>query len=181
MNTSDICTARLCLISITLPMMHAEEANLVGLAPLINAQIPSQWPPEYREPHVFEFMKRQYTESPHTVGWHRYVLLCAEPRILIGTVDGHPRSPSEAEIGYSLLSQWQRKGLVTEAVRAFIAWLFAGDTLAHITAQTFPHLIPSVRVLEKCGFFLDGHGDEPGALRFRLDKARWQHPNMNTG
>jgi [ribosomal protein S5]-alanine N-acetyltransferase len=181
MNTSDICTPRLVLKAITLAMMAAEQANPVHLAPLIEAQIASEWPPEYREPHVFEFMRRQYAEFPHTIGWHRYLILNTEPRLMIGTVDGHPRSPSEAEIGYAIVPAWQGKGLATEAVRAFIANLFADETLSLMTAQTFPRLTRSIRVLEKCNFVPNGPGQEEGALRFTLERARWNASRPGTG
>lgn len=181
MNTSDICTPRLSLTTITLAMMDAEQTNLVVLARMINAQITFEWPPEYREPHVFAFMKRQYTECPHTIGWHRYLVLRAEPRILIGTVDGHPRSSSEAEIGYSIVSGWQGKGLATEAVQGYIAELFAGDALNSICAQTFPQLTRSLRVLEKCNFEVDGSGDEFGTVRYKLERVRWQAFHLGTG
>lgn len=174
MNTSDICTPRLILKTITFAMMDAEISDIGELSQLINAQIPHEWPPEYREPHVFAFMKRQCAEFPHTVGWNRYLLLRSDPQILIGTVGGFPRSPSEAEIGYAIVPTWQSRGLATEATQAFIAHLFTTDNLSRITAQTFPDLIQSVRVLEKCGFALSEPGDEPNAMRYRLERAYWQ-------
>ncbi|HTV06698.1 MAG TPA: GNAT family protein [Acidobacteriaceae bacterium] len=178
MNTSDICTPRLILKTITFAMMDAEISDLAELSQLINAQIPHEWPPEYREPHVFDFMKRQCAEFPHTLGWNRYLILRSDPQMLIGTVGGFLRTPYEAEIGYALVPSWQRRGLATEATQAFIAYLFATDNLDRVTGQTFPDLIQSVRVLEKCGFTLteprNEHGDEPNAVRYRLERARWQ-------
>jgi len=190
MNTPDICTPRLILKTITFAMMDAEISDLSELSRLIDAQIPREWPPEYREPHVFDFMKRQCAEFPFTLGWNRYLLFRSDPQILVGTVGGFPRTASEAEIGYALVPSWQRRGLATEATQAFIAYLFTANNLDRVSAQTFPDLIRSVRVLEKCGFTLSEPGDEPrdepkyehgdelenepNAVRYRLDRTSWQ-------
>jgi RimJ/RimL family protein N-acetyltransferase len=41
------------------------------------------------------------------------------------------------------------------------------ESVQTFTAQTYPHLVASVRVLEKCGFALAGAGDEEGTVRYR--------------
>jgi [ribosomal protein S5]-alanine N-acetyltransferase len=153
--------------------MHAERAGYVSLFRLLGAEVPSEWPPEHWEPHVFAFMEKQYAQSPQTLGWHRYVVLGGEHPVLIGTMGGFPRGESEAEIGYSILEPWQRRGLATEGLMALMTELFEADGLQSISAQTFPVLTPSVRVLEKCGFRLNGAGEEEGAVRYRLEKSRF--------
>jgi RimJ/RimL family protein N-acetyltransferase len=55
-------------------------------------------------------------------------------------------------------------------VRALVAWAFAKPAICRVTAQTFPSHVPSIRVLEKCGFRPVGAGSEPGAVRFALER-----------
>jgi RimJ/RimL family protein N-acetyltransferase len=172
MTASDILTSRLRLVAITLDMMRADAAQDGRLASLLGVQIPSTWPPEHWEPHVFAFMEKQNVATPHTAAWNRYVVLREEPSTLIGTMNGFPRSEEEAEIGYIILPRWQRLGLATEGMRAFLEELFRDGTLKCITAQTLPALTASVRVMEKCGFRPDGAGDEEGTVRYRLDRPR---------
>lgn len=161
----DILTERLRLVAITPPLMDMDPAVLSGL---LNAEAPSAWPPEHWEPHVFDFMRRQAIETPWAAGWNRYVLLRAKRPILIGTVGGFPRSGSEAEIGYSILGPWQCRGLATEGTRAIIREILQNERIEALTAQTFPALIASIRVLEKCGFQPAGPGDDEGTVRYRV-------------
>jgi [ribosomal protein S5]-alanine N-acetyltransferase len=179
MSTPDILTPRLRLVNITVERMRADPARSTRLADsthfpnstrfseLLDAHVPPSWPPEHWEPHVFDFMEKQYAQHPHTVGWNRYVIL-RSGSILIGTLGAFQRSESEAEIGYSILPSWQRMGLATEATLAHIRYLFETTSLQTLIAHTFPHLTPSIRVMEKCGFQLDGPGDEAGTVRYRL-------------
>ena len=139
MNSFDLATARLRLVSITGEMMDAC-TDTERLAYLLSAEVPASWPPEHWEPHVYGFIKEQVAKHPHTAGWNRFVLLHGERSTLIGTICGFPRTPSEAEIGYSLLEAWQRQGYATEGVRAFVAAMLRDDTVQSITAQTFPQL-----------------------------------------
>ena len=173
MSIADILTPRLRLAAITVERMRADPAHSRRLtdstrfADLLDADIPPSWPPEHWEPHVFDFMEKQYAEHPHTLGWNRYVILRSEST-LIGTLGTFQRSETEAEIGYSILPPWQRMGLATEATLAHIAFLFENRSLETLIAHTFPHLTPSIRVMEKCGFQPDGPGDEEGTIRYRL-------------
>ena len=169
MFLSDIATPRLRLVAITVEMIHADAAHSSHLSQLIDAQVPPSWPPEHWEPHVFDFLEKLYSQSPHTIGWNRYVVLQSE-RLLIGTLGAFPRGETEAEVGYSILPPWQRMGLATEGVLALLTWLFQNNPLQTVIAHTFPHLTPSLRVMEKCGFQPAGPGDEAGTVRYRLDR-----------
>jgi [ribosomal protein S5]-alanine N-acetyltransferase len=113
---------------------------------------------------------RQQNRTPWAAGWNRYVLLRAGTQVLIGTLGGFPRTETEAEIGYSILDAWQRRGLATEGVRALMQEILRSECIRTLTAQTFPELRASNRVLEKCGFRPTGPGDEPGSVRYRIDR-----------
>lgn len=170
MPSPDILTPRLRLVIITVEMMRADAAHSSRLSQLIDAEVPPSWPPEHWEPHVFDFMEKQYSQSPHTIGWNRYVVLQSE-RLLIGTLGAFPRSETEAEIGYSILPLWHRMGLATEGVLAHLSYLFEDKSLQTVIAHTFPHLTPSLRVMEKCGLQPAGPGDEAGTVRYRLERS----------
>jgi [ribosomal protein S5]-alanine N-acetyltransferase len=90
-----------------------------------------------------------------------------QPSILIGTLGGLPRTETEAEVGYGILPPWQRQGLATEGLLALLEEIRRRKSVLTFTAQTFPHLVASVRVLEKCGFAQAGAGDEEGTVRYR--------------
>jgi RimJ/RimL family protein N-acetyltransferase len=61
------------------------------------------------------------------------------------------------EIGYWLGEPFRGQGIMTEAVRAFCAWLFEQrPSLVRIEAKVFQFNPASVRVLEKAGFEREG-------------------------
>ncbi len=161
----DIFTERLRLVAITPALLRMEDD---ALSMHLRAEVPGIWPPEHWEPHVFDFLEQQYQKAPETIAWNRYVVLTAERPVLIGTLGGFPHTESEAEIGYSILQPWQQRGLATEGLRALMREIFCNSAIRSITAQTFPHLTASIRVLEKSGFCRDGFGNEEGTIRYRL-------------
>ena len=166
-SCKDIFTARLRLITITPDLMHIEAAIL---RELLRVEVPSCWPPEHWEPHVFDFMKQHFRQAPKAATWTRYVVLRAEAPVLIGTVGGFLRTETEAEVGYGILPPWQRQGLATEGTLALMDLIFQDDLIESISAQTYLHLTASLRVMEKCGFAPAGEGDEPGTVRYRLTR-----------
>lgn len=163
-----IVTARLRLVAITPAMLDAEVEGVGRLATLVQARVPGEWPDENWEPHVFDFIRCQYTRHPDTQGWNRYVVLPGDAAVLIGTVGAFPLNEHEAEIGYTILKPWRGCGFATEAAQALIALLQESLQTSSVIAHTFPHLQESVRVMEKCGFAFDGAGDE-GTVRYRLN------------
>jgi RimJ/RimL family protein N-acetyltransferase len=172
LNIEDILTPRLALIAITPEMLKAEQSGDPRFQELLACTIPQQWPPEHWEPHVFDFLLEHYARDPETIGWTRFVAL-REPdgtRTLAGTVGGfaHAACPDECEIGYSILPQFEGRGLITEAAQAFIQRIIATGRFSSIIAHTFPWLGGSIRVMEKCGLTYDGPGEEQGTIRYRM-------------
>lgn len=168
MKFPDILTPRLRLVAITPPLLRVEGS---ALAIAVGAVIPALWPPEHWEPHVYDFLEELYARAPYAVAWTRYVVTRTEPATLIGTLGGFPRTDVEAEVGYGILPPWQRQGLATEGLLALMEEIRRRDEIQTFTAQTYPHLAASVRVLEKCGFDWAGPGDEEGTVRYRRNRC----------
>ena len=170
MKIPDVLTDRLRLVAITPDMLDAESVDALRLQPLLHARVPAEWPDENWEPHVFEYIRKQYADHPETTGWMRYVVLPGDDPVLIGTVGAGPRNKHDIEFGYAILKPWQRRGYATEAAQAVLELVLALPSAGSIIAHTFPYLRESIRVMEKCGLVLDGAGDEEGTVRYRLPR-----------
>lgn len=167
-GVADLRTARLRLVAITPAMLKAEEAGREALAQVLQAEVTPEWPPEHWEPHVYRFIEKQYIEDPRTRGWNRYVLL---PRgrvwMLIGAVGGFPKLEGDVEIGYSTVPSYQRQGYGTEAARALVDWLLEQKDVRSVSAQTYPRVPESIKVMERCGMQYVGPGEDEGTVRYQ--------------
>lgn len=168
MNTSDIFTARLRLVTITPELLNAETESYTALALALGATVPPEWPDSNWEPHVFDFFRKQFVEHPETLGWNRYVVLPLPEPVLIGTVGAFPITPNETETGYAILKPWQRNGYAPEATRAVLQ-LLSAQGVRSVIAHTYPTMQESIRVMEKCGMHFDGEGAEAGTIRYRIN------------
>jgi RimJ/RimL family protein N-acetyltransferase len=171
-RVGDLKTARLRLVAITPAMLKADEAADGSLARILGAEVTADWPPEHWEPHVYHFIQKQYEDEPRTRGWHRYVLL-PEGRgsvlrdTLIGAVGAFPKLEGDAEIGYSTVPSYQRRGYGTEAARALVEWLLTEKDVQSVSAQTYPSLPESIKVMERCGLTYVGSGEDEGTVRYQ--------------
>lgn len=167
-KAADLKTQRLWLVAITPEMLKADEAADGSLAKVLGAEVTADWPPEHWEPHVYHFIEKQYVEEPRTRGWHRYVLL---PKgrgwVLIGAVGAFPKLEGDAEIGYSTIPSYQRQGYATEAARALVDWLLMQKDVKSVSAQTYPSLPESIKVMERCGMTYVGPGEDEGTVRYQ--------------
>ena len=165
---ADLKTARLRLVAITPAKLKAEEAGDGSLAKILGAEVTADWPPEHWEPHVYHFIQKQYEDDPRTRGWHRYVLLPkGRGSVLIGAVGAFPKLEGDAEIGYSTVPSYQRLGYGTEAARALVEWLLTQKDVKSVSAQTYPSLPESIKVMERCGMTYVGPGEDEGTVRFQ--------------
>ncbi|WP_158729947.1 GNAT family N-acetyltransferase [Flavobacterium sp. I-STPA6A] len=98
----------------------------------------------------------QKIEANEGINWA--ITLKDSPK-LIGII-GHYRIKPEhyrAEIGYMLLPDYQKRGIITEAVKAVVHYGFNDLKLHSIEAVIAPENIGSAKVLEKNGFIKEAH------------------------
>lgn len=168
----EIATSRLVLIAVTPEMIRSEQVGDKRLGELIRCTIPTNWPLTHWEPHVFDFLLTQFDQHPDQIGWPRYIALPHPDgsRTLIGSLGAFtkPATPSEREIGYGILPPYEGRGFATEATKALIELLRNDKRLTTIIAHTYPTLIGSIRIMEKCGLTFDGDGEETGTIRYKL-------------
>ena len=159
------------LVAITSEMLAAEHSgDAAGLGGLLRAKLTQEWPPVDWEPHVYRIIQKQYDECPASFGWHRYVVLdggLGRSRTLVGAIGGFPRAQRDVEIGYSTLPGFQRRGYATASARTLVDWLLTQEGVESVSAQTYPRIPESIKVMERCGMSYAGEGDDPGTVRYR--------------
>lgn len=173
-------TARLDLIA-AMPASARAAANNERdrLAELLNARVPPEWPPEVMA-DAQEWMATKLEGDPASAGHWLWYVVAREGRVLVGSA-GYTGPPRDGRIGvgYSILDAYQRRGYASEAVQALVDRAFADPAVRSIIGETFPHLTPSIGVLEKCGFAFLGKavvgtmGDK-NVMQYELTRERWR-------
>ena len=135
--------------------------------------IPETWPPDLYGPRAKQFAHTQPDDVAQH-GWSFWYLLSHDdPSELVGICGfkGRPDESGSVEIGYSILSDFQRKGFATEAVARLVVWAFSHHNVNEVCAETLPHPVQSIRVLQKNGFELTGAGSETGVIRYAINRS----------
>lgn len=76
---------------------------------------------------------------------------------LIGNVYLAPQSHQNWELGYVFNRAYQKKGYGTEAVQILLSWVFSEEKAQRVFAECNPENIASWRLLERSGFYREGH------------------------
>ena len=165
---------RLFLVPATRELTQADLDGRAALAESLACAVPENWPPQhYSRPAVEWVLGR--LDHGQARGWHTwYLLLRQAPLELAGVCGfkGRPDAQGSVEISYALLPQFHRRGLATEAVNRLVEWAFTHPQITEVCAETLPSLVPSIRVLQKCGFTRTGPGSEAGVIRYALSRQR---------
>jgi RimJ/RimL family protein N-acetyltransferase len=168
-------TKRLELVRATLELLETERSARPKFATMLGVPVPLDWPAGLNDAHSQQYlidrMKRE-GESDFN-GWY---IVTREPRAVIGNC-GFKTLPQDGsvEVGYSVLEAYQRNGYCTEAIRALIARALTHANVDRVAAQTFPHLTPSLRVMQKSGMTFVGEGQEDGLKTVRYEVTREQY------
>lgn len=122
------------------------------MSELLGAEVTPDWPPDLLQDALAptaDALESGKLSPP----WSTYFVFLHNPARLIGVVGftGAPTDKGRLEIGYSIINSEQRHGYATEASKALIDFAFADESVSHVTADTLPDLIPSIRVMEKLG------------------------------
>ena len=163
---------RLSLIASTRELIQKDLDGASHLAEALGVVIPEDWPPPLFRPTAMRYALMQL-DDPAEHGWSFwYVVNNDNSAELVGICGfkGRPDASGSVEISYSVMPQYQRRGFATEAVTALVGWAFSHHNVKEVSAETFPYLRQSIRVLERNGFRLTGVGSEAGVVRYVVGK-----------
>ena len=150
------------------------EKNHQALSQLTGARVPASFPPELLDDDALRWTLRAIAQPGFQPRWGMYWIIESDPdgETLVGTA-GFKGAPSagSVELGYGVIAEHQRRCHATAAVRALLRIAFADPNVERVTAETLPDLIPSIGVLEKCGFRFIGEGSEPGVIAYEIRSA----------
>jgi RimJ/RimL family protein N-acetyltransferase len=163
-------TARLKLMPATVALARAEVGDRGEFVRLLGASVPDNWPPESLADALPLFLG-WLEAAPDRVGWFGWYALAAgdgTTRAVLVASGGFKGPPQDgmAEIGYSVLPQFQGQGYATEMVGALIRWALEQPGVVRVVAETEWANPASVRVLCKAGFGPAGPTTEEGGARF---------------
>jgi RimJ/RimL family protein N-acetyltransferase len=169
-----VTTDRLIVTPGTEALVEAELADPGRFASLLGARVPPSWPPETLQDALPMFLAKCRARGdcgPWTLPWYA-LLKGADGATLCGSIGFKgPPAASGVEIGYSVLPEFQARGVATEMVIGISRWAFAEAGVATVEAEVFPENVASARVLEKAGFEPCGLGVDPGTKRYRRDRT----------
>lgn len=165
-------TNRLTLVPTTVELARSEVNGGCEFARLLGASVPRNWPPETLADALTLFLK-WIEAAPEKVGWFNWYALVQADRQSLPTLIGGcgffgPPCNGIVQIGYSVLSEFQRQGFATEMVRGIVSWAMEQPAVVRIIAETEWENPASVRVLEKVGFTAAGSTTDMKGTRFEL-------------
>ena len=125
---------------------------------------------EFIETQTVDVLKAAYTEmlngclaKPEQWEWYAIWMIKLKNGTHIGELCFKGLTPDGiAEIGYGINDEYQGQGYASEAVKAVSEWAFQQPDVTALEAETDDENIASKRVLEKCGFVLNGIIGEEG-------------------
>lgn len=176
---ASIHTERLELIPVGPELAETELADRVAFAAMLVARVPASWPPEILA-DALPFFRDRLREDPTRTGWMGWnaVLVTGGERVLVGSVGftGPPDEAGTIELGYSMVPEYQGRGLASEMTAALCAWAFARPGVRRIVAETIQSNVRSMRVLAKAGFVRlePNPGDHGEVVRFERVAQRIQ-------
>ena len=162
-------TDRLDLIPATAAHLRAELAGRLQFQLAIGIDVPPSWPPDLYDESAVEYTLAQLTAQRDIEPWGMYYIVYRDAgdgrSVLVGVggFKGPPDDNGRVEIGYGVVSEFQRRGLATEAVGGMVRFAMSTPGVARIITQTLPHLAPSIGVLLQAGFQFAGPGHDPSA------------------
>lgn len=175
-GTGFIESPRLRLVSASIDIVDADLLGRDALAAALETHVPDNWPPELYDRPAVEYTRAKLRDRAEW-GWSTWYLLEKEPPVTLMGVcgfKGRPESSGSVEIAYSLLPQFRSTGFASEAVSRLVEWAFTHAVVTEVRAETLPHLLQSIRVLERNGFRLAGAGSEHGVVRYALSRRNME-------
>lgn len=166
---------RLRMIPLThdlLQLLHINRATLEHALALS----PSNWlVDEFYQKEIddamINFWLPKTLASPDVFKWYTdWEIVLKSTNTSVGGMgfNGEPNENGEAETGYMIEGNSQKKGYASEALQLLSSWAFTDARVKSIIVHTYQDNLPSRRILVKCGFEEIGTDGE-GLMTFRLN------------
>ena len=162
-----IFTPRLALLP--LRTEHAEQMTAVLSDPDLHAFIGGS---PLTLPALRSRYERMIAGSPDDAeSWCNWVIQLRDPGCLTGTVQATINVGDEiAEVAWVVGTQWQRRGIATEAAQALVAWL-GQQSVQTVIAHIHPRHLASASVAAAAGLTPTDHWHD-GEIRWRLSMTQ---------
>lgn len=163
MRALQLLTERLELKSLSAQAAAALPEDRENACRDIGAQLAEAWP----DPDLLGVLRRQAAASPDSECFGVWVMIERDSRCVVGDIGFHgpPDEAGAIEVGYSVVPSHRRRGYATEAAVALIEWARSQPSVHGIVAGCDPQNVPSVRTLERVGFYRTGEAN--GEIRWR--------------
>jgi ribosomal-protein-alanine N-acetyltransferase len=145
------------------PVDFTEWAELREASRAFLAPWEPTWPADDLTRASFRRRLRRYSEDQRADLAYPFFVFRQADNALVGglTLGNIRRGVAQAgSLGYWMGAAYARQGLMTAAVRAIAGFAFGTLRLHRIEAACIPGNIPSIRLLEKCGFAREGYARE---------------------
>lgn len=129
----------------------------------------------------------QFDGEPHDGRWNQFGIYRQETNQLIGDIGLNLFEAYQAEIGYTIAPQWQRRGLAKTAVSRLLTYLFNDRQIHRVVACSDSQNVASIGLLNKLGFRQEGYlvesfkanGTWHDEMQFALLCREWQAMNSS--
>ncbi len=164
-------------VRLRLRLMSEEflEASLRDDVVSAEAAIGSKIPPEWLQRKAMMAMRLQECRSdPEYAPWSLRAIHLKSSGAMIGHIVFHTRPNPDylrrfvtdgIEVGYTVFSEYRRRGYAEEAVRGMIGWAVEEAAIRHFVASISPTNVASLGLARKLGFVKVGeHQDSVDGL-----------------
>ena len=144
-------TPRLLLVPVDLTFACAVGEGGDTLTNLLGASVADGFPDS---PNMYEYVAAQLRTDPSLSWWLAWSIRDRATGTVVGDIGFHgpPDERGSVEIGYSIAPTWRRRGLATEALRAFLAWALQRPEITAVRAETESSNHASIAILRRLGF-----------------------------
>lgn len=96
--------------------------------------------------------------------------------MIVGTIGAYDYEDDHIEIGFSVVKDWQGRGIATEALKKVLEYLTENEGISYVSAWCAADNIGSRKVLEKAGMMLVGIEKNGFAAESRVyDKLTFEY------
>lgn len=173
----EIKTHRLRLLALPIEAIAllVQDRSVLEKSLLVNAsQFELNAPPSFMEEFYValqSFVIPNMAKDPDRYLWYTHWLVIHQSlNVIIGGIGaaGPPDTLGRSMIGYFIDSKFEGRGMATEAVEGFTAWMRKDPSLRFIEADTLREGVGSQKVLQKCGFELADMSEEVLHWKYRV-------------